>query len=182
VCGCVMSSCVCDYLMLLCNCSLPEKTPLLATAAGSYQQIPDKPNSARDQAPYQNMASHGSLAPSQSDGRDSLRNPDFKYVPKYPPSSAYTPTGEAMSRDSGDISAYHATQRYLSMTSGRPLSYQGYQTQDHSYPAPSAGDVNQPVEARAPMTERSSVARRSREERLASLKGTVKRQEDISMA
>ena len=168
--------------MLLCARSLPEKTPLLPTAAGSYQQIYEKPNSARDQAPYQNMASHDSRAPSHSDGRDNLRNPDFKYVPKYPPSSFYTPTGEPMSRDSGDASAYHATQRYLSMTSGRPLSYQGYQTQDHSYPATGAGDGHQPVDARAPMTERSSVARRSREERLASLKGTVKRQEDISMA
>ena len=94
-----------------------------------------------------------------------------------------------MSRDSGDPSAYHATQKYLSTTSGRPLSFQGYQTQEHlcqgrneDEHARGAGDVTGPMESKAPLTERSSVARRSREERLASLKGSVKRQEDISMA
>ena len=90
-------------------------------------------------------------------------------------------------------SAYEATQKYLSMTSGRPLSYsepyqaQAWESKDFSR----AVDKDlRDLEASAPvtlLTSRSSVnsgqtSRRSREERLASLQGTVQRQGDLSMA
>jgi len=180
-------------------CSLPEKAPLLPTAAENYQQIPELHHTNRQQPPYKNAphSNYGSRPPSQLSDRESLRNPDFKYVAKYLSSSVYTPTGgEAMmSRDSGDPSAYHATQTYLSMTSGRPLSYchmvGAYQPQEQPYQAHARDsnqysvplDSNRLVGGEAAVTARSSMgasmmSRRSREERLASLKGTVERHED----
>lgn len=188
---CVVPAACWHLLIRVCVCSLPEKTPLLPTAAESYQQIQDQPHSSREQGQY----NYGSRAPSLF-GENNLRNSDFKYMPKGPPSSVYTPTGvpsmSVPSRDSGDPSAFHATQQYLSMTSGRPLSYsKPYQGQDQPYQAQARGfgdmESHAPLGADAAVTARSSMggantSRRSREDRLASLKGTVKRQEDISMA
>jgi hypothetical protein len=179
---------LCDHggarycVRILCVGSLPEKTPLLPTAAESYQQIQDQPYTNRE------LGNYGSRPPSQAGDKESLRNPDFRYVPRGPPSSrpssVFSPaqTG-ADSRDSGYPTAYDATQKYLSMTSGRPLVSQMNPPQDAPYQA----QAREAAEADPAMTARSSLgasmmSRRSREERLASLKSVVKRQDDISMA
>ena len=73
------------------------------------------------------------------------------------------------------------------MTSGRPLSSQIISLQDAPYQA-QARELGMEQGAADPaMTARSSIgtsmmSRRSREERLASLKSVVKRHDDISMA
>ena len=154
--------------------SLPEKTLLLPTAAEGYQQIQDQP-----------VSNYGSRPPSHFGEKESLRNPEFK--PSSKPSSVYTPAQTAGSRDSGYPSAYAATQKYLSLTSGRPLSSQIFPPQDAPYQA-QARELGMEQGAADPaMTARSSIgasmmSRRSREERLASLKSVVKRHDDISMA
>ena len=98
-----------------------------------------------------------------------------------------------MSRESEvDPSAFQATQKYLSITSGRPLSYaQPYQAAsresgDYSHLQPLQGKglahSGEPlITQRSSMSTTGHSTRRSREERLASLKSTVRRQEDISM-
>ena len=44
-----------EVLVIFCVSSLPEKTPLLPTAAESYQQIQDQPYTSRELAPDQNQ-------------------------------------------------------------------------------------------------------------------------------
>ena len=179
--------------------SLPETLPLLPASADGYQPISDQPRlgaSSTKTYPAKNDIAPPSNGGAPSDRDNSLRNPDFfSSRAKSPALSTLTPL--AMGVQSGGLeepqSAYEATQKYLSMTSGRPLSYsEPYQAQTwESKDFSRAVDKDlRDLEASAPvtlLTSRSSVnsgqtSRRSREERLASLQGTVRRQEDLSMA
>ena len=179
--------------------SLPETLPLINASADGYQPISDQTRlGARSRKTYQatNDIAPPSNGGAPSDRDNSLRNPDFfSSRAKSPALSTYTPL--TMDVQNGGLeepqSAYEATQKYLSMTSGRPLSYsepyqaQAWESKDFSR----AVDKDlRDLEASAPvtlLTSRSSVnsgqtSRRSREERLASLQGTVQRQGDLSMA
>ena len=174
--------------------SLPEETPLLPTAKG-YQQIDDTNMvNYRDNQEQESNNRYGSRAPSQVGGSENLRNPE-PFHARGPPSSVYTPTGYRTPTTSGtaDQSALHITQQYLSTTSGRPLSYQAFQPHEQPYQAQAreSNDLRKNPEpivsidsTMMPRSARTSQqeVRRSREDRLASLKGTVNRQDEISMA